>query len=201
MLAVLLWAALLPALSLIFTAAVERTGGARDKANVERQVVAQRIGLAREGVKDAKAVADADESAAKAECATGRGPRCQGLEARADKSRQQLEAVRETLAQAGVVPPDPQARRIAAVLPGITEEAVQLYQPLVLPLAISILGLLLVAAGAHHPQKRRKVPAAGTKGRKRRAASRRKPTPASQSLPDKVVVLKAATHRGNSARH
>ena len=200
LLAVLLWAALVPALSLIFTAAVERTGGARDAANRDRQVVAQKIELARDAVKDAKAVADSNEAAAKAECATGRGQRCLGLEARADQSRQRLEAIREMLAQAGVVPPDPQARRIAAVLPGVSEEMVQLYQPLVLPLAISILGLLLIAAGAHHPPKRRKVPAAG-KGRKRRAAPRRKPTPAPRSLPDKVVVLKTATHRGNSARH
>src|SRR5262245_25873429 len=75
LLAVLLWAALVPALSLIFTAAVERTGGARDAANRDRQVVAQKIELARDAVKDAKAVADSNEAAAKAECATGRGQR------------------------------------------------------------------------------------------------------------------------------
>jgi hypothetical protein len=201
MLAVLLWAALVPALSLIFTAAVERTGGARDAAQRDRQVVAQQIELAREAVKDAKAVADSNEAAAKAECATGRGARCHGLEARADQSRQRLEAARTALAQAGVVPVDPQARRLAAILP-VSEGAVQLYQPLVLPLAISLLGILLIAAGAHHPPMRRKVPQAGKKGRKRRAAPRRKPAPAPQlqPLPDKVVVLKA-THRGSSARH
>jgi hypothetical protein len=201
-LALLLWAALLPALSLIFTAAVERTGGARDAANRERQVVAQRIELARETVKDAKVVADTDELAAKTECARApkgadpRGPACKSLEARAENSRKRLEATREKLAQAGVVPQDPQARRIAAVLPGITEEAVHLYQPLVLPLAISILGLLLIAAGAHHPPKRR-APKAVVGRKRRRPAPRRKPQP--KSLPDHVVRL--PTHRGSSALH
>jgi hypothetical protein len=56
------------------------------------------------------------------------------------------------VAKAGVVPTDPQARRLAAVLPGVSEEAVQLYQPLVLPVAISVLGLLLISAGAHSPK-------------------------------------------------
>jgi hypothetical protein len=151
LLAVLLWAAMVPACSLIFTAAVERTGGARDEANRGRQEVAQRIELARAAVKDAKAVADADESAAKAECASGRKAKCLGLEARADASRQRLDAARTKLAQAGVVPTDPQARRIAAVLPWVSEEAVQLYQPLVLPLSISALALLLTTVGAHQP--------------------------------------------------
>jgi hypothetical protein len=37
LLAILLWVAMVPALSLIFTAAVERTGGARDGANRDRE--------------------------------------------------------------------------------------------------------------------------------------------------------------------
>ena len=65
LLAVLLATALVPALSVIFTAAVERTGGARDAANRDRQVIAQRIALTRDAEKDAKVVADADELAAK----------------------------------------------------------------------------------------------------------------------------------------
>jgi len=72
-LAVLLWAAMAPALSVIVCAAVERTGGANDTAERGRQAVAQKLALAREAEKEAKAVADSDELAAKAECATGRG--------------------------------------------------------------------------------------------------------------------------------
>src|SRR5262245_2226912 len=42
LLAAMLIVALVPALSLIFGAAVERTGGARDQANRDRQAIAQR---------------------------------------------------------------------------------------------------------------------------------------------------------------
>jgi hypothetical protein len=165
-----------PALSVIVCAAVERTGGANDAAERGRQAVAQRLELARAAEKEAKAVADSDELAAKAECASGRKAKCLGLEARADNSRQRLEAARGDVAQAGVVPKDPMASRIAAVLP-IPEEAVRIYQPLILPLAISGLGLLLIAVGAHPPNKRRK--AKKRKGRrKRKAKPKAKPSPA-----------------------
>ena len=100
LLALMLWAAIVPALSLIFTAAVERTGGA---SNRDRQAIAQRIELTRSAEKEAKAIADAEEAAAKAECASGRKTKCLGLEARADQSRQRLEAAKDTVAKAGVV--------------------------------------------------------------------------------------------------
>jgi hypothetical protein len=174
-LAVLLVAALVPALSLIFSAAVERTGGARDEANRDRQAIAQRIELTRSAEKEAKAVADADESAAKAECATGRKAKCLGLEARAEQSRQRLKSARDAVAQAGVVPQDPQARRLAAVLP-VSEEAIELYQPLILPLAISALGLLLIAVGAHQPKRRKAKRKAGKRKRKKRLGPLAKPS-------------------------
>jgi hypothetical protein len=122
-------------------------------------------------VDEAKAVAAEDEAADKADSATGRKAKCLGLEARADASRRRLETARTELANAGVVPSDPQARRLAAILP-ITEEAIQLYQPIILPVTISVLGLLLIAVGAHTPKRRK---ARRRKGRKRRAA--RKPAP------------------------
>ena len=69
------------------------------------------------------------------------------------------------MAKAGVVPTNPQARRLAASLP-VSEEAIQLYQPLVLPVAISVLGLLLISAGAHQPKRPAKAPK--RKGRRKR---------------------------------
>lgn len=175
LLALMLWVSMVPALSLIFSAAVERTGGARDEANRDRQVIAQRIALTRDGEKEAKAVVDADEAKAAAECsraskgADPKGLLCNAAEGRAAASRLRLQAARDAVAQAGVVPTDPQARRLAAVLP-VSEEAIQLYQPLVLPLAISALGLLLISTGAHQP---RPVKAPKRKGKRRRRA--RKP--------------------------
>jgi hypothetical protein len=63
-------------------------------------------------------------------------------------SRQRLATARNEQANVGVVPTDPQARRLAAILP-MTEEQIALFQPLVLPVAISLIGLLLIAAGCH----------------------------------------------------
>lgn len=174
-LALLLWAAMVPAMSVIFSAAVERTGGARDAANMNRQVIAQRIELTRAAEQEAKAVADADEAKAATECsraakgADPRGPQCKAAEARAEASRQRLQAARDAVAKAGVVPTDPQARRLAAILP-VSEEAVQLYQPLVLPLSISALGLMLISVGAHQPKRASARRKKGKPRRRRRKA-------------------------------
>ena len=183
----MLWAAMVPALSLIFTAAIERTGGARDEGNRDRQVIAQRIELTRAAEKEAKADVEADEARAAAECsraskgADPRGLLCKAAEGRADTSRQRLKAARDDVAQAGVVPTDPQARRLAAILPGISEEAIQLYQPLVLPTAISVLGLLLISAGAHQPRPPAKVV-------RRKGKRRRKPRLGKGPQPSATVV-------------
>ena len=188
LLALMLWVAMVPALSLIFTAAVERTGGARDEGNRDRQVIAQRIALTRDAEKEAKADVEAAEAKAAAECsrapvkgADPRGPLCKAAESRADDSRQRLKAARDDVAKAGVVPMDPQARRLAAVLP-VTEEAIQLYQPLVLPVAISVLGLLLISAGAHSPKPPSKVV------QRRKGKRKQKPRLGKASQPSANVV-------------
>jgi hypothetical protein len=182
----MLYAAMVPALSLIVFAAVERTGGANDQAERDRQAVAQKIALTREAVKDAKADVEAAEAKAAAECsraskgANPQGPLCKAAEDRAEKSRQRLEAARDRVAQAGVVPKDPAASRIAAVLP-FSEAAIQLYQPLILPLSISALGLLLIAVGAHTPRRRK---AKKRKGKQRK----RKPRLGKGAQPSANVV-------------
>ena len=85
------------------------------------------------------------------------GPRCRAAKKLAAESRERLDAARDKLEKSGVAPKsDPMAKRLAAVVPGLTEEAVLLYQPLTLPLTISLLGILLIAAGAR-PKKHRKV--------------------------------------------
>lgn len=183
-LALLLWAALLPALSLIVGAAVERTGTTRDQANGERQAAAQRIALARDTERDAKAELDSAEQKATAECsravkgADPRGPQCKAAETRADTARQRVQAARDQIGQAGVVQVDPQARRIAAVLPGVSEEQVALYFPLVLPLSITTLGLLLIAAGSHT----RKPKVTVKRKRRQRRKTKQKPRPPHQGI-------------------
>ena len=136
-LALLLWAALLPALALVLTAAIERSGGARDKAQSERQAIAQRIDLARSAEAEAKTRLATAEAAVLAEAKKG-GCKdvCKSLKVEAAEARKELTKARDAVVTAGVVPKDSQATRIAAILP-VSEEAVALYQPIILPLAIS----------------------------------------------------------------
>ena len=189
--AALLMAALVPALSVIFTAALERTGGARDAAERDRQAVALRIGLARTAETEAKADADKAKAKADVECSRSanpkvdpRGPLCKAAGERADTKTKALQAAREELVKAGVVPRDPMAVRLAAVLP-MSEEAISLYQPLVLPISISVLGLLLIAVGVHRP----KPPKAKAKD-KRKGKAKPKAKPPPQPSPAKVVPLR-----------
>ena len=95
------------------------------------------------------------------------------------------------MAQAGVAPRDPQAARLAAVLPGITEEAIALYFPLVLPTSISTLGLLLIAAGAHQPHRPKAVRGKGKK-RKRRPRPRKSSQPSQKRASNVLPMRKRA---------
>jgi hypothetical protein len=192
LLATLLVAMLVPALSVIFTAAVERTGGAKDAADRDREAIALRVGLTRTAEREAKAAADAAEAKAADECsrsvnpkANPRGPLCKAAEERADSKAKALKAARDEMAKAGVVPRDPMAARLAAVLP-VSEEAIALYQPLILPLAISVLGLLLIAVGAHSP----KPPKAQAKGKRKQGKGKPKAKPPSPPSPAKVIPLR-----------
>jgi hypothetical protein len=66
----------------------------------------------------------------------------------------------------------------------VSEEAIQLYQPLILPLAISALGLLLIAVGGHQP-KRRKAQKVARRRRKRRTLRKSVGRPSAKVVPFK----------------
>ena len=190
LLAICLWMAMIPALSVILTAAVERTGSTKDGADRDRQAIARKISLAESTVKDAKAEVLDLVAKANAECsrsvnpkADPRGPRCTAAEERVDKGRGRLEAATVALAKAGVAQRDPVTARFTAVLP-VSEEAIALYQPLVLPVTISMLGLLLVAMGAHRP-----APVLGRQGKRKR----RRRMSAVQSSRGNVVPLRKSS--------
>jgi hypothetical protein len=109
---------------------------------------------------------------------------CRAAESRADESRKRLKTARDDVAQAGVVPTDPQARRLAAILPGISEEAIALYQPIILPASISALGLLLISVGAHQPKPRK------VQRRKRRPRPKVRKLPQASRRQGNVVPLR-----------
>ena len=190
LLGVLLLAALIPALSIVVTAAIERTGGARDRIAGDHQAKAAAIKLKNDAVADAKADLEGLKADEKRECnsakpgADPRGLRCKSAEKRTQEGRDRLETVRGKLADAGVAPKDPMVVRLAAVLPGISEADIALYHPLVLPLTISLLGILFIAAGAR-PQKRREVPT--RKGKRKR---RHRPVPSKPSERRNVIPLR-----------
>lgn len=167
--ALLLWAALLPALSLILSAAIERTGGARDRAGQERQTIERRIALAKSAAIEARDTVSAAEAAVHAETRNGGCKRiCQDLKATAEAARKRLAEARANPDLRLVVPSDPQAVRIAAMLP-VTEAQVALYQPVILPVAVSMLGILLLGTSLAETKPRK------VKGHKPKRRARRKP--------------------------
>jgi uncharacterized membrane protein len=191
LLAILLWMALVPALSVILVAAVERTGGAKDASDRDRQAHALKLRLAEAAVTEAKAQVDSLKEKADAECSRSKNPKvdprgkmCTAAEERSDKAAQALKSARDEVVKVGPTPSDPMASRLAAVLP-VTEAAISLYQPLVLPLAISITGLLLIASGAHSPR-RRKAQTQTRKSKRKKGRAPVSPKPSSA----KVIPLR-----------
>lgn len=188
LLAVLLLAALIPSLGIVVTAAIERTGGARDSIARDHQVKAAAIKLKNDAVADAKADLDRLTAAEERECNSAkpgvdpRGPRCKSAEKRTQESRERLATARSKLADAGVAPKDPMVARLAAVLPGVSEADIALYHPLVLPLTISLLGILFIAVGAR-PPKPREV-------RTRKGRRKRRPKSLAQPPSGKVIPLR-----------
>jgi hypothetical protein len=181
LLAVLLWMAMVPALSVILVAAVERTGGAKDSADRDRQAHELKLRLAEAAVTEAKAQADTLKGKADAECSRSskkvdpRGPLCKAAEERADKAAKALKSARDEVVKIGPAPRDPMASRLAGVLP-ISEADIALYQPLILPLSISVLGLLLIAAGTHSPHRRKAKTRRGKRKKRRTPAPPRTPS-------------------------
>jgi hypothetical protein len=187
-LAVCLLAAMVPALSIIVCAAVERTGGARDATTRSHQASAATIALKAEVVTEAKAALEdlrADESR---ECnnsakpgADPRGPRCKSAEKRTEAGRERLATARSELGASGVATKDPIVTRLAAVLP-VSEADIALYHPLVLPLTISLLGILLIAAGAHQPKRCKADRRRGKRKRRVRAKAKTMSQPSSAKV-------------------
>lgn len=185
-LSVLLYLMIIPALSVIVTAAIERTGSARDALTRSHDQHAYRIQLAKDDLAAAQAAHDEaldlqqEYSAKAAEEGTRGGCKsiCQGLQAQAKAYGEAAQAAQVRVSQArqalaAIGPPtyDPMVSRLAAVLP-LSEDQITLYQPLVLPLAISSLGILMIAVAASSPKAR---PRSGQK--KKRSPPRRRPVP------------------------
>lgn len=116
-----------------FTASTARVGGKHDGEVNAAQSDNARAELATEAYTAAK-------KGAEAECGKLRGTACRKAEKRLDEARAALQKAPARKEE------DSMARRIAAVLP-VTEQQVQTFQPLLLPLAFQIGGFLFLALG------------------------------------------------------
>ena len=207
--AALLWLIFPLAVSVVFFAAIDRTGGTADLAQQQRVKEARAGDLAVRTEAEATTALAAATEAATMECNSGpvtkrRGGKCLEAEAKRDAAQARVDAVRAALAAAPVKETDPLAERIAAyTLHYVTEEQVRLYRPLFLPLVLSILAGVFLSLGAHM-----EVPghSAGAKAGNRPEAEKgstivapanpgpRVVAPSTSSVPDIMVeLLKPAT--------
>ena len=135
----------------------------------------------------AEATAKADEAAAAAECGSGRGTRCTGLEQRADVSRRRVTEARNELVRLGsAIVEDPAAKRLAALLP-VSEGTIGLLTPLMLPVWLELSGLVLLTYGLAPRHKPVKQPRIG-KIKKKRRTPRKPPAPSAKVVPFKKAA-------------
>lgn len=129
------------------SATLDRVASARDAA-------VQRARAANAPLHEARQALTETRTARDAECATGRGPKCRSLEAKVDELRRELGGLGAERVE------DSMGVRIAAMIPGLTPEQVQLYQPVFLPVALFLFANFLIAFGLAGlaPPNRRETP-------------------------------------------
>ena len=110
---------------------------------------------AEQALTEAKDALAAASAAAQGECRTGRGKRCEALEAREGAARQRVEETRTKLVGMGAkVAEDPGARVMAALLP-VSAETYRLISPALLPIWLELTAPLLLAFGLAPPRRRK----------------------------------------------
>jgi hypothetical protein len=115
------------------------------------------------------------EAAAKAECSSGRGPRCTGLEKREDAARQRVADARSKVTGLGALT----AENPAVSLLGPWAETFQLATLLGLPLWLELAAPVVLAYGFAPLPPREPVKKAKAKRRKKKRPPRKPPAPPS----------------------
>jgi hypothetical protein len=160
------------AVTISLSAVIDRTSSRYDAQIEARQSENLPRAEAQAAVREAKEALATAEAEATAECRSGSGPRCKGLEQRANEARERLAAARTGLTKLGArVAEDPAARRIAAVL-HVSEAQVGLVQPLMLPIWLELSGLVLLTFGLSSPKR---LPEAAAKPRRKARKQKRAP--------------------------
>jgi len=156
--AIYLFVAFLFAGAVVFLAALERTAAVHQSAATGRLAHNARVADAKAEL--VKAISRRDDVEAKRlkECGTGRGARCKALREEAETAGQSVATATAAVTAAGVALPSasPKAIALAAYLPGVSAETIDLYQPMVLPMALLVVGFTTLHFGASSGRSRRR---------------------------------------------
>lgn len=159
------------AASITLLATLDRVASHKDRTVQERQSENLGRSLAQDAKAEAQRELVAAQAAAASECASGRGTKCRGLEARADEARQRVSAASSELARLGApIAEDSMAKRLSAVTT-LSEATVTLYQPVLLPLWLDLSGLTLLTFGLSQSKPKPKTKPVVVRKKKRRRRS------------------------------
>jgi len=128
---------------------------------------------------------EAAEAATKAECDSGRGPRCTGLEKREDAARQRVEVTRSKLVGLGAQT----VENPAVSLLGAWAETFQLATLLGLPVWLELAAPVVLAYGFAPGPRREDPPKKKARKRKKKRSPRKPTAPSAKVLP---MVKKAS---------
>jgi hypothetical protein len=140
-------------------------------------------------VTETKEALAAAEAAAKAECSSGRGRRCDALEQREQAARQRVAEARAGLVGFGAQTVENPAALAVASMIGISPATYQLLLPLALPLWLELAAPAVLAYGFAPGRRKAPEPKKKAKRRKKKAAPRKPPAKKAQAKADNVLPL------------
>jgi hypothetical protein len=143
--AVACWLAVPIVMTVVYYAAIQRTGGGADQLEAERLRQSRAGTLAAKTEQDATTTWETARDAAKVECASGRGRKCVEAEGKRDHAWGEVTKAREELKHTPETRPASGESRAVAILPFLTEGQVRLYQPMLIPVGISILAAVFMS--------------------------------------------------------
>jgi hypothetical protein len=138
------------AVTFIFIAAIERTGGVADTAQAARVKAERARHLAERSETEATAALETAMATVRRECESGQGPKCAKAQEEQARAKTAVDAARDALQNAPVEQQDAVAERIASLSQGaITPDRVRLYRPMLAPILLTLFSGLFLSIGAH----------------------------------------------------
>jgi hypothetical protein len=138
------WLTMPVVLGVVFYAAINRTGGDADRHEAMRLENTRAGTLAAQTHTDARKTWEDAREAALKECVK-RGRKCLEAEAKRDSAWNNLQKAKTELLNTNETRPDASSRRVAAAFHLVTEDQVRLYQPMMIPLGMSLVASLFMS--------------------------------------------------------